>query len=600
MTRPVLFFLLLLAAGGGLFAVVSLLDEGGPDRTGERDAGVERGYDPKLGEVEQEAAKDETTSVEQGRLSGVVLDRAGRPVPGARLWARSVEATSDESGRFALSLDRGEVTLLTRARGYYVDTRKVTVDGSVTITLDEAPVLFGTVTGASGQPIARAVVYLIEAEYQVLNPGGLQVQTNEKGEYLFHGVPPGLTDVGVKAYGHLPQLKRDLRVREREEHRVDFVLAPGRTVKIRVEGFTGPHTPVVRVFDSRLRNELLPPGGIDLITRTLVGRAFIDKPAWEWIVLPKQALEMSGLPEGPVDLHAGASRNRSLKWVADPILDSLDPEVTLYLYEVEPVTIRAKDAVTGDALEPTITRFVDGDGPRYLHESGAHILLPTSKKRHTLRFELDGYQSLDWDVPEKRESEHVVKLQPLADAPTGKLKLVFDREFQGRVGVLGRGESGGRQFRASRDKDGAWLIEKIPPGRWDFSVLPTGMVPTNLRDVQIVAGSTQELRVALYAGGGIELKVVGPDDKLLDKVTIDLRDADNERIDIHFLTMVSDDRGFTSINFIPSAATARADSGFAAGNYTLYAGRDGYDVGSSEFTVVGTDVASVTVTLQPR
>jgi hypothetical protein len=106
--------------------------------------------------------------------------------------------------------------------------------------------------------------------------------------------------------------------------------------------------------------------------------------------------------------------------------------------------------------------------------------------------------------------------------------------------------------------------------------------------------------VALYPGGGMELKVVDTKGELLDKVTLDLRDPNNERIDIHFVTMVSGERGFTSINYIPSAATAKTDSGLAPGSYTLFAGRDGYEVGKAEFVVVGTDIAEVTVVLAKK
>jgi hypothetical protein len=213
-----------------------------------------------------------------------------------------------------------------------------------------------------------------------------------------------------------------------------------------------------------------------------------------------------------------------------------------------------------------------------------------------------GYESKDVELPVEREGifDLEVELQPLADAASGSLRLIFDPKFEGRVGVVGRGEVGARSFDAKRDKGGHWLIEKIPAGVWDFTILATKMIPVQLAGVRIVAGATQELPVVVYAGGGMELKVVDGDGKLLDKVTLDLRDPDNVRIDIHFVTMVSGDRGFTSINHIPSAATARTDSGLAQGTYTLFAGRQGYEVGKAEFSVAGTDVAQVTVVLEKK
>ena len=166
--------------------------------------------------------------------------------------------------------------------------------------------------------------------------------------------------------------------------------------------------------------------------------------------------------------------------------------------------------------------------------------------------------------------------------------------------MVGRSDEGARSLNAKHGLKGAWVVERIPVGNWDFTILATGMVPVELPGVRIVANATQEIRVSLYGGGGVELKIVDADGKLLDKVTLDLRNPDNKRIDVHFVTMVSGERGFTSINYIPSAATARADSGLAPGSYTLFAGRDGHEVGSSEFTVAGTDVAKVTVVLEKK
>ena len=69
------------------------------------------------------------------------------------------------------------------------------------------------------------------------------------------------------------------------------------------------------------------------------------------------------------------------------------------------------------------------------------------------------------------------------------------------------------------------------------------------------------------------------------------------QIDVHVMTRVSDGRAFVSVNYLPSAATAAADSGLAPGDYTLAAGREGYAPASKPFSIRGTEVAEVTIVL---
>ena len=66
------------------------------------------------------------------------------------------------------------------------------------------------------------------------------------------------------------------------------------------------------------------------------------------------------------------------------------------------------------------------------------------------------------------------------------------------------------------------------------------------------------------------------------------------------MTHVSEGRAFLSVNYLPSAATARADSGLAPGDYTLTVFKEGFEPATEGFVIRGHEVAEVAITLRPR
>src|SRR5690606_26920257 len=94
----------------------------------------------------RDAGTSGVTPIRHGRsrVAGVVLDRNGRPLHGARLfvWGSDITTSTDDDGRFALSgLPAGTQTLEARYIGYA--PKRVAVDlasdrtVSVTVTLDK-------------------------------------------------------------------------------------------------------------------------------------------------------------------------------------------------------------------------------------------------------------------------------------------------------------------------------------------------------------------------------------------------------------------------------------------------------------------------------
>jgi len=126
------------------------------------------------------------------------------------------------------------------------------------------------------------------------------------------------------------------------------------------------------------------------------------------------------------------------------------------------------------------------------------------------------------------------------------------------------------------------------------------MVPVTIPRVVVTRQLKETHRIRIERGGGLSFKVTGPDGKLLDKVHLILKNAAGVRIDIHVLTHVSEGRGFLSVNYLPSAATAKADSGLMPGGYTLTVVKEGYEPGTEEFVIRGQEIADVAISLDPR
>ena len=607
MTRFFILLILVTAAGGTFYAVSVLMGDSDGARQTNREERAEGHDDRRRDDYVAPERKKSTTARNKNRLSGFVFDTSRTPVRGALVrLPGGVKIVTAGDGHYSLDTEQTNVTVNVRARGYLPLVQRDTLIGADTkadFILERAAVLTGHVTDSGGRPVKGATVYRVSAEHQIAEDP-VTARTNAEGEYLFPGLEQGVADLGVRVVGFLPALVRDVGIEGLGEHRQDFVLQSGRTVRFVVEGLDPNSCATVIAADSKLRSALLPPGGVRLLEDALLGREFLDRPVVTAVGLAIGASTLTGLPHGPVDF----SLRRNKHWITElgsgRLLDNVDSEITLTAIPARLVAPVVRDAVTREVIFPKVTRISDGETFDIdVFIEGKLFLVPQDTRRHSLRFELAGYVAKTVEVPkgdDPDEDEMEVELQPAADSETGKLRLVFDPQLKGRLGVIGRREGSARQFTAAPGPKGHWIVEKIPVGSWGFTFLGTGMVPVKVPDVRIVAGTTQELTVVAHAGGGIELRIEDESGNLLDKVSLELRAPDETRGDIHFLTMVSGQRGFTSINDIPSAATARADSGLAPGSYTLWAGREGYEASSSDFSIAGTEVEKVTVTLKKK
>jgi hypothetical protein len=91
----------------------------------------------------------------------------------------------------------------------------------------------GTIRDSSGGTVQGAAVSALEPQRAISR----DAVTNENGEYLIAGLPPGSYTVSVQASGFEQYRVTDLVVRATEKVRADAALVPGRiTSEINVAG----------------------------------------------------------------------------------------------------------------------------------------------------------------------------------------------------------------------------------------------------------------------------------------------------------------------------------------------------------------------------
>jgi len=237
-------------------------------------------------------------------VEGVVVDREGSPVGGARVWISHVGHTNWgyevaetlADGSFSVRSIRDSRYIAARAPGHATsDLREMKGETGSTLRVrlrlnGPAGAVAGTVTDPNGVPVADAQV-MVGAEYSrytLLEDGstGLsgppyRVFTDEEGAFKADSVPTGKTRLAVRAPGFVP-LEEWVDVRAGSTAEVELVLARGATLTGRVTGSEGqPATGVmVTIGDAR---------------DFLAIKVFSGNGG---------SYRLSGLPPGEVEVHA--------------------------------------------------------------------------------------------------------------------------------------------------------------------------------------------------------------------------------------------------------------------------------------------------------
>jgi beta-lactamase regulating signal transducer with metallopeptidase domain/thiol-disulfide isomerase/thioredoxin len=236
-----------------------------------------KGYVPLFAHWEEEDVPEKSVPAEftfrlaHGTvIGGVVRDSAGVPIKGVAvevkleregldrgwvegrtgpdMWLATVNGTTpmtDEQGRWTLDNvppeNDLELGLKLSHPDYISDPEwgtsqeqqgidlKALRARTATITMRGGLVATGTVTDASGKPIAGAVV--VRGDHPYWEVGSQEVRTDEHGQYRLPPLPSGKVTVTAVAPGWMPTLtKVDIR---QGMSRVDFRLKPGKDLQIR-------------------------------------------------------------------------------------------------------------------------------------------------------------------------------------------------------------------------------------------------------------------------------------------------------------------------------------------------------------------------------
>ena len=622
-SRPVLFILMATAV---LFtAVLAYTLMSGDDRdtrsgralSEETDAAPDRDA-PAEAPTDGPGGKENKGSVRVFLVTGRVEDLNGRPIEAATVIASGKRTITDGRGAYRIMSPVSYIAFDVYATGYLpfegtlngfpMPDRLFVCEGggpwSKDFILRPAASLSGRLFDPDRRPVAGARVYVLSPDHALLEETrvGNLVHSDKEGYFRFPGLPPGTYDLGVRAEGFLPELRRDVVIGESGVVERILALKRGRTVRVTVHN--GTDGTRVIAADARLKQRLLPPGGVDVLADALVGREYVGVPVVN-AQRDQGRYMLRGVAAGPADIAALDARRITEPGVGK-VVDNTEATLELTLITATEIEIRVVDDVTKKPLDPAVFRVTDREKPLKVTYVAGAATVPADRRSHTLLFRLQGYEEARLELPPhgtKWPGVFEVTMRPASDGETGGFTLEFEKPVADRVALVGRDAEGRavwtKHLSQASPKD-VWAVAGVPFGEYQVSVMATSQVPVIIPRVVVAKGLNERHRIRLIKGGGIEMKVTDSAGKLLDKVGFILKDAAGNQIDVHVMMYLSDRRAFVSVNSLPLAATARADSGLAPGAYSLTAYRSGYEPATQEFVVQGREVAKVTIVLPTR
>lgn len=289
------------------------------------------------------------------RLEGVIEDRSGHPVPGARLGVAVLSAdgrsstglagsatVTDGEGRFEIEgLPRGrKVELRAQAQGFLprVETT-VPEEGAppLRIVLDLAGVVTGQVRDTAGRPVAGARVRVAPegAEGSLLRRlgtrGGADTssRTDADGHFHVEGVEPGPAEIHASADCCRPAFRR-IQVEPGDSDPVDLELPAGTT----------------------LHGLVLDAGGSPVALAQVSSRGSSARTG------PDGGFRLQGLADGPVHLVVRHPDHGSLRRTA-----ATDRRQPLEIRFAQPALLQARVVDEEERPVQEARIFLEGDAP---------------------------------------------------------------------------------------------------------------------------------------------------------------------------------------------------------------------------------------------
>ncbi len=239
----------ILAEPGEYYVAIGKLQDVGAQQSVE--------YNRQIPEDEEEVRLD--FELPTGRISGRIIGPGGEPAGGARatitaegairsgtlFGGQYAEVSADEAGRYELDWLRPGTYAVAAGGvlfgGLFGGTGKDTLgrqvrhgvvveEGSwirnVDFRLHEPGILSGTVTGAGGQPVAGAAIFVRDEGGIVLERLSMTV-TDGSGGFSYSGLAPGRYTVCARTTALTTQAEASVQIRERDTTEVQLTLDEG-------------------------------------------------------------------------------------------------------------------------------------------------------------------------------------------------------------------------------------------------------------------------------------------------------------------------------------------------------------------------------------
>ncbi len=557
-----------------------------------------------------------------GQLSGVVINKEGKPIANALLgigkqdgrldmrgdriierWSvRSTKTGSD--GRFLLEgLQPGPTTIAVKANGYgfwrsdceIVDQQ----DQEITIEVERSGTVFGVVTNGKGEPFAGAIIRGYDLAPRTPFIAGGQIDfdetfgylattADEQGAYALRDVTAGTAHMYVQKGGrHLqmgepvPYAHKQLDVPPGGKVEWNPVVSNGRTIEGVVyfqDGHPMPNVFITLIDQKSGKQHVQTNNREGVFLFVNLDDAIYDVHVQVWDQ-PKDAppLEQAGIvpDQGRVELRA--TFDKPIKKAKGTVTGRVD-DLGLRIKNIKNafVTLHSEErwfregdklvdgTFTFDEVTPCRFRLVLKEGDTVLGISDWHELLPGAQ--------------LDTGVLQTKPGGSV-RIQVTRDAGTEACepKLYF------------RGDGGVSSSVVRLGLRNEVLVTSLSPGQYRVTGYYKGMASIT-SSVTIAAGNTTNLTLQLKAGALTRFEVWVPPDQAVDHYEYSITKSTGE--------VVRNSKG-------TFGAQSRRPLAFAVtlphGSYTIEFAADRAFTGKAPFTIDGTQLEqTVRVDLAPK
>jgi protocatechuate 3,4-dioxygenase beta subunit len=399
--------------------------------------------------------------------------------------------------------------------GEWFDLASPAVTRGITLTLEPAGKLSGTVRSASGEAVAGARLAMRPLVRGFLSfvRRGSPLEADARGLFSVGGLVPGKYEVAAIGAGCAPASRDDVEVRAGEEARVDLVLPVEAVAAGVVVDGSGSPVPeaVVRAAATERRTwgavsqlpygraRTAPDGSFRIVSlETGAHRITAAKPGF----LDAEPVEMHVLPTGNArELRFVLEKGWS---VAGRVVDAKGSPVEGALVAASP-DYRARRKAGAD------------DPPRWSRQEartavdGAFVLEGVGEGPLALQASLEGGGSASKEGLEAGSEEVEIVLSGASgvaglviEADTGLpvKRFSLSPSVEGGTELLPLG--GGDGSRTFASAEGAFEIVGLSPGILDLSCAAEGFVPRLVEGIELKAGETHAgLEIRLRPGGTV-------------------------------------------------------------------------------------------------